>query len=100
MKTTIPSPIYAGAFSLLIAVRFLLLGESSPETAALFAVGLLALAKANTLQRAFRQASRLVRAFLVTGLMIALPLLAARTLQLNASTQTITDNRSLVSVPH
>lgn len=96
----IPTTIFAGAYCLVIAVRFLAVGEYQPESAVLIAVSLILIVNANSIQKRYRQFSRLIRGLIAGGLILLLVVLAAKSLDFTASTQVIAEGRDLLSVPH
>lgn len=96
----IPSTIFAGAYCLVIAVRFLAVGEYQPESAVMIAVSLILIVNANSIQKRYRQLSRLFRGLIAGGLMLLLGLLASKSLDITTSTQVIAEGRDLLSVPH
>lgn len=96
----IPSTVYAGAFCLVIALRFIAVGEYQPESAILLAFSLILIVNAHQIQKRFRQLSRLFRGLIAGGLMLLLTLLAAKSLDYTVSTQAIAEGRDLLSVPH
>lgn len=98
--THIPSTVFAGAFCLVIALRFLAVGEYQPESAILLAFSLILIVNAHTIQKRYRQLSRLFRGLIAGGLMLLLVVLAAKSLDFTVSTQTIAEGKDLLSVPH
>ncbi|MEX2116328.1 MAG: hypothetical protein WEB37_05525 [Bacteroidota bacterium] len=96
----IPPTVFAGAYCLVIAVRFLAVGEYQPESAVLIAVSLILIVNAHSIQKRYRQLSRLFRGLIAGGLMLLLVLLGAKSLDFTASTQVIAEGKDLLSVPH
>jgi len=96
----IPSTVFAGAFCLVVAFRFLAIGEYQPELAILIAFSLILIVNGEAIQRRYRQLSRILRGMIAGGLLLLLVLLAAMSLDFTVSTQVIAEGKDLLSVPH